>query len=246
MSPPVLELQEVAKRYMADPPVDALRGVSLTIREGELVAIVGQSGSGKTTLVHVMGTLERPTRGVVRVAGQDVSEMSDRELSGLRAWRLGFVFQQFFLLDELSVLENVANGLLYRAVGQAERRRLAVRALGRVGLGHRLGHQPNKLSGGERQRVAIARAVVGEPAVILADEPTGNLDSASGTSIVELLRDLNDEGRTIVIITHNHEIAGSIPHNVELRDGLIVRDTAAAAAVSPAIRQGTQWGIGGE
>jgi len=246
MSPPVLELQEVAKRYIGDPPVDALRGVSLTIREGELVAIVGQSGSGKTTLVHVMGTLERPTWGVVRVAGQDVSEMSDRELSGLRAWRLGFVFQQFFLLDGLSVLENVANGLLYRAVGQAERRSLAVRALERVGLGHRLGHQPNKLSGGERQRVAIARAVVGEPAVILADEPTGNLDSASGASIVELFRDLNDEGRTIVIITHNHEIAGSIPHNVELRDGLIVRDTAAAAAVSPAIRQGTQWGIGGE
>jgi len=229
MSPPVLELQEVAKRYIGDPPVEALRGVSLTIREGELVAIVGQSGSGKTTLVHVMGTLERPTWGVVRVAGQDVSEMSDRELSGLRAWRLGFVFQQFFLLDELSVLENVANGLLYRAVSQAERRRLAVRALERVGLGHRLGHQPSKLSGGERQRVAIARAVVGEPGVILADEPTGNLDSASGISIVELLRDLNDEGRTIVIITHNQEIAGSIPHNVELRDGLIVRDTAVAS-----------------
>ncbi|HKF16286.1 MAG TPA: ABC transporter ATP-binding protein [Candidatus Dormibacteraeota bacterium] len=246
MSRPVLELQEVAKRYMGDPPVEALRGVSLTIREGELVAIVGQSGSGKTTLVHVMGTLERPTRGVVRVAGQDVSEMSDRELSGLRAWRLGFVFQQFFLLDGLSVLENVANGLLYRAVGQAERRSLAVRALERVGLGRRLGHQPNKLSGGERQRVAIARAVVGEPAVILADEPTGNLDSASGTSIVGLLRDLNDEGRTIVIITHNHEIADSIQRNVELRDGLIVRDTAGAAVVSPPFRQGAQWGVGGE
>ena len=246
MSGPVLELQEVAKRYLGDPPVEALRGVSLTIREGELVAIVGQSGSGKTTLVHVMGTLERPTRGVVRVAGQDVSEMSDRELSGLRAWRLGFVFQQFFLLDGLSVLENVANGLLYRAVGQAERRSLAVRALQRVGLGHRLGHQANKLSGGERQRVAIARAVVGEPAVILADEPTGNLDSASGSSIVELLRDLNDDGRTIVIITHNHEIADSIPHNVELRDGLIVRDTTVGAVVSPPIRQGAKWGVGGE
>jgi len=226
MSPPVLELQEVIKRYRGEPPVEALGGVSLTIREGELVAIVGQSGSGKTTLVHVMGTLERPTEGVVRVAGQDVSQMNDRQLSGLRAWRLGFVFQQFFLLDGLSVIENVANGLLYRAVGQAERRRLAVRALERVGLGHRLGHQPNKLSGGERQRVAIARAVVGEPAVVLADEPTGNLDSASGASIMELLSDLNDEGRTIVIITHNHEIAGSIPRRVELRDGLIVRDAA--------------------
>jgi len=232
MSPPVLELQEVIKRYRGEPPVEALRGVSLTIREGELVAIVGQSGSGKTTLVHVMGTLERPTEGVVRVAGQDVSQMNDRQLSGLRAWRLGFVFQQFFLLDGLSVIENVANGLLYRAVGQAERRRLAVRALERVGLGHRLGHQPNKLSGGERQRVAIARAVVGEPAVVLADEPTGNLDSASGASIMELLRDLNDEGRTIVIITHNHEIAASIPRSVELRDGLIVRDAAVSGLSS--------------
>jgi len=232
MSPPVLELQEVIKRYRGEPPVEALGGVSLTIREGELVAIVGQSGSGKTTLVHVMGTLERPTEGVVRVAGQDVSQMNDRQLSGLRAWRLGFVFQQFFLLDGLSVIENVANGLLYRAVGQAERRRLAVRALERVGLGHRLGHQPNKLSGGERQRVAIARAVVGEPAVVLADEPTGNLDSASGASIMELLRDLNDEGRTIVIITHNHEIAASIPRSVELRDGLIVRDAAVSGLSS--------------
>jgi len=232
MSRPVLELQEVIKRYRGEPPVEALGGVSLTIREGELVAIVGQSGSGKTTLVHVMGTLERPTEGVVRVAGQDVSQMNDRQLSGLRAWRLGFVFQQFFLLDGLSVIENVANGLLYRAVGQAERRRLAVRALERVGLGHRLGHQPNKLSGGERQRVAIARAVVGEPAVVLADEPTGNLDSASGASIMELLRDLNDEGRTIVIITHNHEIAASIPRSVELRDGLIVRDAAVSGLSS--------------
>ena len=226
MTAPVLELQGVVKCYPGDPPVEALRGVSLTIRVSELVAIVGQSGSGKTTLVHVMGTLERPTEGLVRVAGQDVSEMSDRQLSGLRAWRLGFVFQQFFLLDGLSVVENVANGLLYRAVSQAERRKLAVAALEQVGLGHRLSHHPNKLSGGERQRVAIARAVVGEPAVVLADEPTGNLDSASGASIMELLLDLHEEGRTIVVITHNHEIADSIPRQVELRDGLIVRDTA--------------------
>ena len=233
MSPPVLELQGVVKRYPGEPSVDALRGVSLTIRQGELVTIVGQSGSGKTTLVHVMGTLERPTSGVVLVAGRDVSEMTDRELSGLRAWQLGFVFQQFFLLDGLSVVENVANGLLYRGVSHAERRRLAVAALERVGLGHRLGHHPNMLSGGERQRVAIARAVVGEPAVVLADEPTGNLDSASGASIMELLFDLNGEGRTILIITHNHEIADSVPRGIELRDGLVVRD----GTVAPRWRQ---------
>jgi putative ABC transport system ATP-binding protein len=234
MSPPVLELQGVVKQYPGEPPVEALRGVSLTIRQGELVAVVGQSGSGKTTMVHVMGTLERPTSGVVLVAGKDVSEMTDRELSGLRAWQLGFVFQQFFLLDGLSVVENVANGLLYRAVNPAERRRLAVAALERVGLGHRLAHHPNKLSGGERQRVAIARAVVGEPAVVLADEPTGNLDSASGASIMALLTDLNEEGRTILVITHNHEIADSVPRSIELRDGLIVGD----ATVAP------RWGRG--
>ena len=211
--------------------MEALRGVSITICEGELVAIVGQSGSGKTTLVHVMGTLERPTAGVVRVAGHDVSQMTDRELSGLRAWRLGFVFQQFFLLDGLSVVENVANGLLYRAVSQADRRRLAVAALERVGLGHRLGHHPNRLSGGERQRVAIARAVVGEPAVVLADEPTGNLDSASGAAIMDLLTDLNGEGRTILVITHNQEIADSIPRRVELHDGVIVRDETVGPTV---------------
>jgi len=228
MRPPVLELQRVVKRYPGKPPVEALRGVSLTVHQGELVAVVGQSGSGKTTLVHVMGTLERPSSGVVLVAGKDVSEMTDRELSGLRAWQLGFVFQQFFLLDGLSVVENVANGLLYRAVSQAERRRLAVAALERVGLGHRLGHHPSKLSGGERQRVAIARAVVGEPAVVLADEPTGNLDSASGASIMQLLADLNGEGRTILVITHNHEIADSVPRRIELRDGLTVSDLTVA------------------
>jgi putative ABC transport system ATP-binding protein len=229
VTPPVLELDEVTVRYPGEPPVEALRAVSLAVRQGELVAIIGQSGSGKTTLLHVMGTLERATGGVVRVAGQDVSRMPDRQLSGLRAWRLGFVFQQFFLLDGLSVVENVANGLLYRGVGEPERRRRAMAALERVGLGHRLGHQPNEISGGERQRVAIARAVVGEPAVVLADEPTGNLDSASGASIMELLRDLHDEGRTIVVNTHNPEIAGSMPRQVELRDGAVVRDTAAAA-----------------
>jgi putative ABC transport system ATP-binding protein len=220
-----LELAGVGKRYPGEPPVDALRSVELAVRPGELLAIVGQSGSGKSTLLHVMGTLERPTAGRVLVGGVEVSAMSDRQLSGLRAWRLGFVFQQFFLLDGLSVVENVANGLLYRAVPARERWRRAERSLRRVGLGHRLRHLPSQLSGGERQRVAIARAVVGEPAIVLADEPTGNLDSASGAAIVDLLRGLNEEGTTIVVITHNREIAEGLPRQVEIRDGALVRDT---------------------
>jgi putative ABC transport system ATP-binding protein len=230
----VLALERVVKRYPAEPPVEALRGVSLAVGEGELVAIVGQSGSGKSTLLHVMGTLERPTSGRVQVGGRNVSGLSDRELSGLRAFRIGFVFQQFFLLDGLSVVENVAQGLLYRAVRPGERRRLAESALARVGLSPRLAHHPNQLSGGERQRVAIARALVGEPAVVLADEPTGNLDSASGAAVLELLLELNREGTTIVVITHNREIAASLPRQVELRDGRIVRDGAADPAPSRA------------
>ncbi len=222
---PVLELVDVAKEYPGDPPVLALAGVSLKIDPGELVAIVGPSGSGKSTLLHVMGTLERPTRGVLRIAGEDTSTMSDPQLSGLRARRLGFVFQQFFLLDGLSVLDNVADGLLYRGGQLAERRRLAEAAIERVGLGHRLGHRPNQLSGGEQQRTAIARALAGRPALVMADEPTGNLDSATGASLLELLRELHREGTTIVVITHDLDVAAIAERRIEIRDGKILGDT---------------------
>jgi putative ABC transport system ATP-binding protein len=222
---PVLELVDVAKRYPGDPPVMALAGVDLRIDQGELVGIVGPSGSGKSTLLHVMGTLERPSSGVVRIAGDDTSTMSDTQLSGVRARRLGFVFQQFFLLDGLSVLDNVADGLLYRGGRLAERRRLAEIAIERVGLGHRLGHRPNQLSGGEQQRTAIARALAGRPALVMADEPTGNLDSTTGASILELLRELHDEGTTIVVITHDTDVAAAMERRVEIKDGRIIGDT---------------------
>jgi putative ABC transport system ATP-binding protein len=194
------------------------------VEEGELLAVVGPSGSGKSTLLHIMGTLDRPSEGEVRVAGHDVSELSDRRLAALRARHIGFVFQQFFLIDGMSSVENVAQGLLYSGVAAPERRRRASEQLERVGLGHRLTHRSEQLSGGERQRVAIARALVGRPSIVFADEPTGNLDSRSGAQIIGLLRELNAEGTTIVVITHDLEVAGSLPRRVHIRDGGIERD----------------------
>ena len=224
----VLELRDVVKEYPGDPPTRVLHGVDLTVAAGELVAVVGPSGSGKSTLLHIVGTLDRPTSGLVRVAGHDVATLSDRELSALRATEIGFVFQQFFLLSGMTAVDNVADGLLYTGRPLRERRAAAVEALERVGLGHRLAFNPEKLSGGERQRVAIARALVGRPSLVLADEPTGNLDTASSASIVALLHELNDEdGATILVITHDRDIAGGLPRQVALRDGRIESDTAA-------------------
>ena len=222
----ILSLHDVRRTY-GQPPVAACAGVSLTIDRGEFVAIVGPSGSGKSTLLNLIGTLDRPTSGTVEIDGIDVSRLSDRRLSGLRAHLIGFVFQQFHLSEGMTAIDNVADGLLYLGVPRAERRQKAEKALIRVGLSHRLHHKPHQMSGGERQRVAIARAVVGDPPLLLADEPTGNLDSVSGASIVELLHELHEQGTTIVVITHDNDLAMKLPRQVAIKDGRIVHDSAA-------------------
>ncbi|MEL6982623.1 MAG: ABC transporter ATP-binding protein [Actinomycetota bacterium] len=229
-----LELVDVVKTYPGPPPVRALDGVSLRIGQGELAAVVGPSGSGKSTMLHMMGTLDRPTDGTVWIDGREVSSLSDRRLSAVRSQLIGFVFQQFFLVDGASAVENVANGLLYSGVAPAERRRRAAEALISVGLGHRLTNLPNQLSGGERQRVAFARAIVNRPAIILADEPTGNLDTRSSSAILDLITDLNRAGSTIVVITHDTEVAQSLPRQISVRDGRIDHDSGAAGASPPA------------
>ena len=227
---PVLEIDQVTKTYASEPPVTALRGVTFSVRQGELVAIVGPSGSGKTTLLQLMGTLDRPTTGVVRITGLDVATLSDRALSALRASHIGFVFQQFFLAEHSTILDNVGDGLLYAGVDVGTRRRRAQDALDLVGLGDRATSRPTQLSGGQRQRVAVARALVGDPAIVLADEPTGNLDSVTGQSILTLIDELHDRGTTIVVITHDQGVASRMPRRVDILDGRIVADTATDGA----------------
>lgn len=227
-----LEMTGVSKVYDGNPPVYALDGVSLRVERGELAAIVGPSGSGKSTLLHVAGTLDRPTSGTVSIAGHEVSSLSDRKLSGARSSLIGFVFQQFFLVDGLSTVDNVATGLVYSGTSPDERRVRAAQALTRVGLGHRLDHTPKQLSGGERQRVAVARAVVNRPAIVLADEPTGNLDTHTSGAIMELLHELHRDGSSILVITHDSDVAASLPRQISVRDGKIESDSKMAEVSS--------------
>jgi putative ABC transport system ATP-binding protein len=224
-----LEISNVYKSYSGSPPVHALAAVSLTIQAAERAAILGPSGSGKTTLLHVAGTLERPTSGSVRIGGEEVASLSDAALSGVRARRLGFVFQQFYLLDHLDAVQNVALGLLHTGLPARVRRAAAMEALDRVGLGRRLGHRPAQLSGGERQRVAIARAVIGHPDVVLADEPTGNLDSAAGGEIIALLAGLADDGAAVVVVTHDQAVAVAMDRRITMHDGRVLADTGPVA-----------------
>ena len=231
---PALEVDNVTKSYPGEPPVQALRGVKLTIGQGELLGIVGPSGSGKTTLLQLMGTLDRPTSGQVRITGLDVANMADDEVAYLRATRIGFIFQQFFLAEHATVLDNVADGLLYAGVPLKQRRQRALDALDLVGLAQRPQARPTQLSGGQRQRVAIARALVGQPAIVLADEPTGNLDQSTGQSILALIEQLHQAGSTIVVITHDQAIAERMPRTVEILDGHIVADTGRPSDLTPA------------